>query len=142
MGRGVVVKPGTRVKYPWRLTVGDHSWIGEDAWIDNLEDVRLGANVCVSQGAYLCTGNHDWSDPTFGLVVKPIVVEAGGWVAAKVMVCPGVTVGIGAIAAAGSIVARDIPDWEVHAGAPASRVGVRRLRPRSTNLTEASQLHF
>src|SRR5437660_5606511 len=52
VGNGVVIKPGVRVKYPWRLTVGDHCWLGEDCWIDNLADVRLGNNVCVSQGAY------------------------------------------------------------------------------------------
>src|SRR5579859_3880583 len=74
VGRGVVVKTGVRVKYPWRLRVGDYSWIGEDVWIDNLGDVQIGSNVCISQGAYLCTGNHDWSDPAFGLRVQEITI--------------------------------------------------------------------
>jgi len=75
--RGVVLKPGVRVKYPWRLSIGAHSWIGEDVWIDNLVEVRIGANACLSQGAYLCTGNHDWSDEFFGLQVLPIGLLGG-----------------------------------------------------------------
>ena len=73
VGRGVAIKPRVRVKFPWKLSVGDHSWIGECAWIDNLCDVAIGSNCCVSQGAYLCTGNHDWSDPAFALITKPVV---------------------------------------------------------------------
>lgn len=128
VGRGVVIKPGVRVKYPWRLKVGDDAWIGEDAWIDNLGDVEIGANACVSQGAYFCTGNHDWSDPRFGLVVKGIKIGAGAWVGAKSVVCPGVELGEGAVAAAGSFVVKNIPAWEIHAGNPAVFVKRRELR--------------
>ena len=83
VGTGVVIKPGVRVKYPWFLTVGDHTWIGEDCWIDNLTTVRIGSNVCLSQGAYLCTGNHDWTDPAFGLRTAPILCMDGSWAGAK-----------------------------------------------------------
>jgi putative colanic acid biosynthesis acetyltransferase WcaF len=96
----VIIKPGVRVKYPWRLSIGDNSWLGEDCWIDNLAQVSIGANACISQGAYLCTGNHDWSDPAFGLVVKSIVVGDAAWIAAKALIAPGVSLGEGAVAAA------------------------------------------
>ena len=69
-----MVKPGVRVKYPWRLRVGDHAWLGEDCWIDNLADVQIGAHACISQAAYLCTGNHDWADPAFALILGPITI--------------------------------------------------------------------
>ena len=82
VGRGVVIKPNVHVKYPWHLEVGDNVWIGERAWIDNFVSVRIGSNAVVSQGAYLCTGNHDWSDPGMGLLVKPVTVEQGAWVGA------------------------------------------------------------
>lgn len=131
LGQGVVIKPGVRVKYPWRLAVGNDCWLGEDCWIDNLADVVLGHDACLSQGSYLCTGNHDWSDPAFGLIAQPIHIEAGAWVGARSVICPGVTLGEGAIAAAGSVVNRSVPAGEIHVGNPA--IFVRRRRLRSTS---------
>ena len=125
---GVVLKPGVRVKYPWRLSIGAHSWIGEDVWIDNLVEVRIGANSCLSQGAYLCTGNHDWSDPFFGLRVLPIILEDGSWVGARALICPGVTIGESGVAAAGSVVMKSIPAFEIHSGNPAQFVKRRAFR--------------
>jgi len=134
VGHGVVVKPGVRVKYPWLLTIGDHSWVGEDAWIDNLAPVSIGRDVCISQGAYFCTGNHDWSDPAFCLIVKPINVLDGAWVGAKCLLVPGVTLGERAIAVAGSVVRKDIGAFEIHAGNPATFVRRRGVRA-SADLT-------
>ena len=72
IGANVYIKPGVRVKFPWYLLIGDHCWIGEDVWIDNLARVTIASHVCVSQGAYLCTGNHDWSTANMRLFTKPI----------------------------------------------------------------------
>jgi putative colanic acid biosynthesis acetyltransferase WcaF len=127
VGRGVVIKPGVRVKYPWRLRVGDHAWIGEDVWIDNLAEVSIGAHACLSQGAYLCTGNHNWSDPAFGLVVKPISIERGAWVGAKALIGPGTTVQEGAIVTAGGVAVKTIPAYEIHSGNPARFVKHRKF---------------
>lgn len=120
MGRGVVIKPGVRVKFPWKLTIGSHSWIGEDAWIDNLAQVEIGNHVCVSQAAYFCTGNHNWSDPNFGLITNGIRLNDGSWAGARCLLAPGVTLGECAVAAAGSVVLQDIPAHEVHSGNPAA----------------------
>jgi putative colanic acid biosynthesis acetyltransferase WcaF len=89
LGRGVVIKPFVVVKFPWRLSVGDHVWIGERAWIDSLAEVTIGAHSCISQGAYLCTGSHDWNDPAFALITRPIVIGTGCWVGAFARVAPG-----------------------------------------------------
>ncbi len=134
--RGVVLKPGVRVKYPWRLSIGKHSWIGEDVWIDNLVEVRIGANACLSQRAYLCTGNHDWSDQSFGLRVLPIVLEDGAWVGAGAFLCPGVTIGQCGVAGAGSVVAKPIPAFEIHSGNPAQFVK-RRIIHQSPRCSAA-----
>ncbi len=131
IGRGVTMKPGLRVKFPWRLRVGDDSWLGEDCWIDNLAPVVIGNNVCVSQGAYLCTGNHNWSDPAFALVVKPITLQDGSWVGARCLVGPGVTFEESAVAVAGSIVARSLGPYEIHGGNPARFLRRRNLQPLS-----------
>lgn len=127
IGQGVVIKPGVRVKYPWLLSIGDCSWIGEDVWIDNLAFVRVGRHVCISQGAYLCTGNHDWSDPSFGLLVKPIAFADGVWVGARAMICPGVSLETCAVAAAGSVITRNVPAFEIHSGNPARFVRMREM---------------
>lgn len=130
VGKGVYIKPGLRVKFPWYLEIGDHSWLGEDLWIDNLAQVKIGPHCCLSQGAYLCTGNHDWSSANMRLFRRPIVCERGSWVGAKVILCPGVVVGEGAIVAAGSVVTSSVPDMEIHAGNPAKFVKNRRLSAR------------
>jgi putative colanic acid biosynthesis acetyltransferase WcaF len=116
------------VKYPWLLSIGNNSWIGEDVWIDNLVEVKIGANVCISQGAYLCTGNHDWSDKSFGLDVRPIVLEDGAWVGARSLIGPGVVIREYGIATAGSVVVRSIPAYEIHSGNPAALAKRRVLQ--------------
>jgi putative colanic acid biosynthesis acetyltransferase WcaF len=128
VGAGVVIKPGVRVKNPWLLTVGRDCWLGEDCWIDNLVPVTIGDNVCISQGAYLCTGNHDWSDSSFAYRLAPINLRDGCWVGARSLVGPGVTLGSGAVLTAGSAAYQSIPDWEIHSGCPAAFVKVRKLR--------------
>jgi putative colanic acid biosynthesis acetyltransferase WcaF len=126
LGRNVVLKPGLRVKFPWRLAVGDNSWLGENAWIDNLAAVTIGSNCCISQGAYLCTGNHDWTKDTFDLMTLPILVNDRSWIGAKAVVGPGVTVGEGAVLTIGSVAVGDLkPGW-VYAGNPAVPVRPRR----------------
>lgn len=89
VGRGLVIKPRVTIKYPWFLTLGDHVWLGEGVWIDNHTGVHIGCHVCISQGAYLFTGNHDWNDPGFRFFCHPITIEDGVWVAAKAVICPG-----------------------------------------------------
>jgi putative colanic acid biosynthesis acetyltransferase WcaF len=119
VGEGVVIKPRVRITSPWRLEIGDHAWIGEGAWIDNLGPVSIGSHCCVSQDVYLCTGSHDWRSPTFDLMVRPIVVEPGAWLAARSSVAPGVTVGRGAVLALGSVAVRDLEPGHIHQGCPA-----------------------
>lgn len=127
IGANVVLKPGVRVKFPWRLTIGDNSWIGEQAWIDNLAPVTIGSDCCISQGAYLCTGSHDWSAPGFDLITRSITLEPGAWVAAKAVVGPGVTLGRGAVLGLGSVATRDLNPWTVYAGVPATAIKQRTI---------------
>lgn len=127
LGNNVYIKPGVRVKFPWFLSIGNNSWIGEDVWIDNLAQVDIGANVCVSQAAYLCTGNHDWKSHNMKLFRRPIRLNDGCWIGAKGIVCPGTSVGCAAIVTAGSVVSRDVPAFEVWAGNPARRVRDREI---------------
>jgi putative colanic acid biosynthesis acetyltransferase WcaF len=137
IGEGAVIKPGVRVKFPWKLKMGKHCWIGEDCWIDNLAPVRLGDNVCISQGAYLCTGSHDWSDPAFGLMTRSIQIDDGAWIAARVSIGPGVVVGQHAVAGFGSVVTRGVPPYEIHSGNPAMFGRRREIAVVGTGSTRA-----
>lgn len=131
IGRGVVLKPHVRIKFPWRLTVGDHVWIGQGVWIDNLAQVTIGSHSCLSQEAYLCTGSHDHKSASFDLIVAPITLSAGSWIGARSVLLPGKTVGINAIVAAGSVVTSDVPADTIVGGNPARKIGSRV--PDSTN---------
>lgn len=118
--QGVVIKPRVRIKFPWRLAIGRNSWIGEGAWIDNLADVKIGQDCCVSQGVYICTGNHDWSQPSFDLKVEPVILEDGCWLGAFSKIAPGVTIQRSAVVAMGAIVFSDVDENMVVSGNPAS----------------------
>ena len=127
VGEGVLIKPGVHVKYPWHLEIGDHAWIGERAWIDNFVHVRIGAHACVSQGAYVCTGNHDWSDPGMRRYVAPVIVEDGAWVGAFARIAPGVVVGREAIVTLGSVLLHSAEARGIYQGNPAELVKERVL---------------
>jgi putative colanic acid biosynthesis acetyltransferase WcaF len=127
VGRGVVIKPGVNIKYPWKLVIGDHSWIGEDVWIDNLEHVIIGSNVCISQGAMLLCGNHNYKKSSFDLIVKEIHLEEGAWVGAKSTVCPGVTLNSHAILSVGSVANKDLDGYSIYQGNPAIKVREREI---------------
>ena len=131
IGHGVIIKPGVHVKYPWHLDIGDNAWIGERVWIDNFVNVRIGANAVVSQGAYLCTGNHDWTDPGMSLVVKPIAIEDGAWVGAFTRIAPGVIVGREAVVTLGAVLMQNADPRSVYSGNPAVRVRDRNIRDHS-----------
>ncbi|MBE9199426.1 MULTISPECIES: WcaF family extracellular polysaccharide biosynthesis acetyltransferase [unclassified Nodularia (in: cyanobacteria)] len=127
IGQGVRIKPGVRVKFPWRLSLGDYVWIGEDTWIDNLADVTIESHVCLSQGVYLCTGNHNWSDPNFELKIAPIYLQESSWIAAKSVIGPGVTVGRGAVLTLGGVAAKSLASMTIYAGNPAQPIKERKI---------------
>jgi putative colanic acid biosynthesis acetyltransferase WcaF len=118
VGAGVVIKPRVNVHLPWKLAVGDFTWIGEEVFILNFEPVRIGANCCVSQRTFLCTGNHDYRQPDMPYRNQPIVLEDGAWVGAQVFVAPGVTLGTDAVIAAGSVVTKSQPAGMLCGGNP------------------------
>lgn len=128
VGRGVVIKPRVNIKYPWHLELGDNVWLGEGVWIDSLARVRIASNVCVSQEAYLLTGNHNYRDPAFKLVVAGIDVEEGVWIGARAMVCPGVRVRRNTVLTVGSVLQRDSEENGIYRGNPAQWVRARHVQ--------------
>lgn len=125
LGKGVKVRSSAKFTYPWKVSIGNHSWIGDNVQFYSLEEIHIGANCVISQESYLCTGSHDVKDLHFGLVTKPIHVKDGAWVASDVFVYPGVTIHELGVAAARSTILKDIPFNEIHAGFPAKFIKKR-----------------
>lgn len=119
IGSNVVIKPGCKIKYPWNLFISDNVWLGEDCWIDNLSKVIIENDCCISQGAYIFTGNHNYKKSTFDLMLNPITLKAGCWVGAKSVVCPNVIIGECSILTAGSVATTSLQPYSIYQGNPA-----------------------
>lgn len=139
VGCQVRIKPGVRIKFPWRLTLGDYVWLGEKAWLDNLAPIIIENHVCVSQGVYLCTGNHDWNDPNFSLITAAITLEEGSWIAAGAIIGPNVTVGRGAVLGLGSVTGKSLAPMTIYTGNPAQPIK-QRFSQNSTKPERAKSL--
>ena len=127
VGRGVVIKPRVTITFPWKLTLGDHVWLGEECWLLNLAPILIENHVCISQRAFLCTGNHDYKSPTFDLITKDISVESGAWIGAGAFVGPGVRVGSHAVLAAGSVATKNLEPFGIYQGNPAVLIKQRMI---------------
>ncbi len=119
VGIGVRINPSVNIKYPWLLEIGDYSWIGERVWIDNLVQVKIGSNCCLSQGAMLLTGNHNYKKSAFDLQVGTIILEDGVWIGAQSMVGPGVTCKTHAVLSVNSVATADLDGYTIYRGNPA-----------------------
>lgn len=119
IGKGVRVYGSSIIWWPGNLTMEDHAWLGRGANCYNQGHVHVGHRAVVSQGAHLCASSHDLSDYNFQLILRPIRIEANGWVAAEAFVGPGVTVGEGAVLGARGVALRDLEPWGVYSGNPA-----------------------
>lgn len=119
IGSGIVIKPKVYIKYPWMLEMGNHVWIGEGVRIDNLADVKIGSDVCISQNSFLLTGNHDYRSDTFDLVIGSITIEDEVWVGASVVVCPNTFLSKGTVVSVGSVISGTTIVNQVYRGNPA-----------------------
>ncbi|MEO8414540.1 MAG: WcaF family extracellular polysaccharide biosynthesis acetyltransferase [Ginsengibacter sp.] len=118
VGKGVVIKPGVNIKYPWKLRIGNYSWIGEYVWIDNLSEVTIGKNVTLSQGAFLMTGSHDHTKDSFDYISIPIVLEDGVWIGAQAIVSGGVTCHTHSILGMNSVAENNLKQYTIYKGNP------------------------
>ena len=129
IGRNVLLRPSVKITYPWRVKIGDYSWVGDDVVLYSLDDIEIGANVVVSQRSYICAASHDYSRPTFDMIAKRITICDEAWLATDVFVAPGVTIGRGAVIGARSSVFGDMPQQMVCVGTPAKPIRTRDPLP-------------
>lgn len=119
IGKGVLIRPTVRTEFPWKVSIGDYSWIGEDVVLYSLGPITIGENVVVSQRSYLCTGSHDYLTDDFAIESHPIIIEDRAWLGTDVFVGPGVTVGKETVVGARSSVFKSLPPNKVCLGSPA-----------------------
>ena len=118
IGKNVIVRPTARFTYPWKVTIGDHSWVGDDVVFYSVDSIYVGSHAVVSQKSYLCTGSHDIQRHQFPLTTAPIKIGNGAWVATDCFIAPGVTIGANSVIGARSSVFRSIPPQQVAWGSP------------------------
>ncbi|MES1024384.1 putative colanic acid biosynthesis acetyltransferase [Gloeocapsa sp. BRSZ] len=133
VGQKVLIRPTARITYPWKVQIGDYSWIGDDVVLYSLGDIAIGNNVVISQRSYLCAASHDYNSPSFDIFAKPVRIEDEVWLATNVFVAPGVTIGKGAVVGACSSVFRSLPSMMICTGCPAQPL--RRREKQTAVLT-------
>jgi putative colanic acid biosynthesis acetyltransferase WcaF len=125
IGKGVLVRSTVEITYPWKLSIGDWSWIGDSVTLYTLGEIIIGENVVVSQNSYICSASHDYTTPSFAIFSRPVYIESEVWLASEVFVSPGVRIRHGAVVGARSLVLSDLPEMMLCAGHPA-----KVIRPR------------
>ncbi len=128
VGRGVVIHPGVNIKFPWKLSIGNNSWIGQRVWLDNLDQLTIGDNVVISQGAMIIQGSHDYKKVDYPTYSGPVVLEEGSWIGAGAIVTLGVTARSHAVLAVGSVATKDLEPYTIYQGNPAVPVRERVLQ--------------
>lgn len=127
IGKVAIIKPWVKIKFPWLLSLGDHVWLGESCWIDNISSVYIGNNVCISQGALLLTGNHDYTQIDFPLNSKNIIIEDGVWIGAKCIIIGGVHIETHAVLNTLSVASRNLESYTINQGHPAIKIKNRLI---------------
>lgn len=127
IGANVLLKPSINIKYPWKLTLGNFTMIGENVWIDNLDEVIIGNNVCISQGAMILSGNHDYKKTTFDLILGKIILEDGVWICAKSIVCANVICKSHSVLSVNSTATNNLEPYSIYSGTPAVKIRNREI---------------
>lgn len=126
IGKKVLIRPSVKITYPWKVFIGDYSWIGDDVVLYSLGEIEIGKNTVISQKSYLCTGSHDYTKESFDIFANKITIEDSCWLATDVFVAPGITIAAGAIVGARSSVFKNIKTNTINAGSPAKEIRKRK----------------
>jgi putative colanic acid biosynthesis acetyltransferase WcaF len=128
IGKHVLIRPTAKVQFPWKLTIGEWSWIGDDVVLYSLGQITIGSHSVISQRSYICAGSHRYDSKSFDILAKPVTIESEVWIATDCFVAPGVTIGNGAMVGARSTVLTNLPAGTVCFGSPAVAVKPRTVR--------------
>jgi len=125
VGQGVLLRPSVKVTYPWKVSIGNFVWIGDDVVLYSLGEIEIGDHAVVSQRSYICAAGHDYTKIDFPIFDKKVYIGEQAWLATDVFVAPGVLVGMGTVVGARSSVFHDLPPMMVCVGSPAKPIKAR-----------------
>lgn len=127
IGKNVIIRPSVKITYPWKVSIGEYSMIGDDVVLYSLAEIEIGKNVVISQKSYLCTGSHDYKKTTFDIYAKKITVKDCCWLATDVFVAPGITINYGTVVGSRSSVYNNLPENKICIGTPAKVLKDREI---------------
>lgn len=119
IGKGVIIRPSAQFTYPWKISIGDNSWVGDEVVLYSLGEIEIGCDTVISQRSYICTGSHNYNTENFDIYAKKISIGNKCWLATDVYVAPDVTIGDFTVVGARSSVFKDLPSNKVCKGNPA-----------------------
>lgn len=125
IGCDVKVRPTVQITYPWKISIGDFSWVGDDTVLYSLGNISIGSNTAIAHHNYICTGNHDYTSVRFDISAEPVHIGNEVWITTDIFIAPGVTIGDGTVVGARSTVLNDLPAGMVCYGSPAMPVKPR-----------------
>jgi len=126
IGKKVIIRPTVRITYPWKIIIGDYSWIGDDVVLYSLGEIEIGKNVVISQKSYLCAASHNYLRSDFPIFAKKITIKDECWLATDVYVAPGITIHKGTVVGSRSSVYKDLPENKICIGNPAKVIRERK----------------
>ncbi|HEA31090.1 MAG TPA: colanic acid biosynthesis acetyltransferase WcaF [Leeuwenhoekiella sp.] len=122
IGKNVLIRSSVKITYPWKVKIGDYTWVGEECVLYSLGTIDIGSNVAIAHSVYFNTGGHDYTKVTFDIFCEPVVVEDECWLTNDVYIAPGVTIGKGTIVGARSSVLKSLPGGKICVGTPAKAI--------------------
>ena len=125
IGKKVILRPSVRITFPWKVSIGEFSWIGDNVELYSLGNITIGNNVVISQKSYICTGSHDYLSEGFDIFALPINIKDKAWIATDVFVGPGVTIEEGVVVGARSSVFKNLEKGWVYTGHPLIKIKKR-----------------
>jgi|TARA_Y100000385_G_scaffold263086_1_gene295237 putative colanic acid biosynthesis acetyltransferase WcaF len=126
IGTKVIIRSSAQITYPWKVKIGDYSWIGDQVVLYSLGDIEIGSNTVISQRSYLCTGSHDYTSNNFDIYSKKITIGSKCWLATDVYVAPSVSIGDATVVGARSSVFKSLPSNKICIGSPAKPIKDRK----------------
>lgn len=125
IGKNVKIRASSKVTYPWKVSIGDNSWVGDRAELYSLDRITIGKNCCISQDCYLAAASHDYKKIDFPYKTGEIIIQDEAWLASGTFINPGIEVGYGSVCAARSVVTKDVPPESIVSGIPAKFIKKR-----------------